>query len=85
MDKEFNVYDEVWVMDNCAPRKMIVFAVIRSMNFMKNGEELSYDLVRSKIGANIGLNKPIRRPPHMIFLSRKELVLSLLEEGKQEC
>lgn len=74
---EFDVYEEVWIMNNNTPTKMIVFAVIHSMNYWKNGIEIHYRLVRSKIGAGWGNNEGIRVKGDGMFPTKESLLNSL--------
>jgi hypothetical protein len=51
------VYDKVWIMENNAPKEKIIFAVITSMGYFKQGIEVSYRLVDSTCGAGWGNNE----------------------------
>lgn len=84
----FKVYDEVWVMENNRPVKLLVFAVVESMDYRKTGTEVRYHLVESRVGAGWGNNsgQVYERP----FATKEELIEALLapaapqEQGKRE-
>lgn len=48
----FCVYDKVWIMENNKPVRKIVYAIIESMNHLKDGTEKYFQLVNSQVGAN---------------------------------
>ena len=71
------VYDKVWVMQADAPKQKIVFAVIESMNYSKNGTEVFYRLVDNVVGTGWGNHEGIRYPSEKVFGTKEELVNSL--------
>ena len=74
----FDVYDEVWVMENNKPKKKIIFAVVKSMGFSKGGTtEVHYQLVDTQIGAGWGNNEGIRATEETMFSTKEELIDSL--------
>ena len=76
--KNFDVYDRVWVMCNNRPTEKIVFAVIISMNYYKNGTEIYYHLVESAIGAGWGNNEGTRVAHEDVYRDKKTLVEALM-------
>jgi len=75
----WDVYDSVWVFENNKPKKKIVFAVIKSMNYWKTGTETFYQLVNSRIGAGWGNNEGVRRDHQSMFSTKEELIRSLIK------
>jgi hypothetical protein len=73
----FKVYDEVWVMHNEAPARLIVFAVIESMDYWKTATEIHYNLVSSRVGAGWGNNEGEKYSQDAVFASKEELIKSL--------
>ena len=75
MTPEYNVYDKVWLMQHNVPTKLIVYAVIHSMNYWKNGIETNYMLVASQIGASE--KNSVTRSGKNIYSTKEELLGSL--------
>ena len=73
----FKVYDKVWIMMSNKPTKMIIFAVIDSMNYYKDSTERTYRLVNSQVGAGWGNNEGIIVNERKIFYLKEELLKSL--------
>lgn len=78
--KKFLVYDKVWIMSGNRPEPMMVFAVIESMDYYKQGTEIHYRLVQSQIGAGWGNNDGIQVEESSVFATREQCVASLLAE-----
>ena len=75
------IYDEVWTMDHGQPKKMVVFAVVRSMADCKAGVvETHYRLVESQVGAGWGNNEGMRRDPSDVFLTKDDLLKDFVAE-----
>lgn len=77
MSERFRVYDKVWIMSGNRPEPMLVFAVVESMDYYKQGTELSYRLVQSQIGAGWGNNDGIHVEADSLFATREALLESL--------
>lgn len=75
--KNIKVYDEVWILHNNKPVKMMVFAVIESMDYWKQGTEIHYNLVKERCGVGWGSNEGVQRSPDNIFLTKQELLDNL--------
>lgn len=71
------VYDKVWIMENNAPKEKLIFAVIESMDFGKQGTEITYRLVDSSVGAGWGNNEGIGCSEENMFDSKEDLLNSL--------
>ena len=78
----FKVYDKVWIMRNNKPTKMLVFAVVESMDYWKRSTEIHYNLVDSVVGAGWGNNSGIRMKESEIFGSREALIESITTDGR---
>ena len=79
----FKVYDKVWVMIGSKPSERLVFAVVESMDYYKQGTETHYRLVESRVGAGWGNNEGIRADSGDVFATRGELIESLSREGER--
>lgn len=73
----FKVYDRVWVMLGSKPTEMLVFAVIESMGYWKQGTETHYRLVESTYGVGWGNNEGIRANVDDVFATKDALLESL--------
>lgn len=73
----FEVYDRVWIMENNKPTEKVVFAVIKSMNYRKNGTETHLQLVDSQVGAGWGNNEGIRRSIADVFTDKEAVIRNL--------
>lgn len=71
---EFNVYDDVWIMQNNSPTKLRVFAVVESADYFKQGVEYKYHLVHSFMGVGWGNNEGIVRRAGDIYPSKEMLL-----------
>ncbi len=74
---QIEVYDKVWIIQNNAPKEMIVFAVVVSMDHGKRSTEKFYHLVEHKVGAGWGNNEGIRRHDGQIYFTREDLIAHL--------
>lgn len=74
---QFKVYDKVWVMRGSKPTQMLVFAVVESMGYWKQGIETHYRLVESTCGAGWGNNEGIRANENDVFPTKDALIESL--------
>jgi len=74
---EFDVYEKVWIIQNNIPMQLVVFAVVQSMNFSKNGTETYYHLVNDQCGAGWGNNEGIKRTGKYMFPTKETLLGSL--------
>lgn len=79
MATDYKVYDRVWVMQLNKPTELIVFAVIDSPTYWKQGVERSYNLVGSMMGAGWGNNSGIQYPEDRVFPSKEACIASLAE------
>lgn len=75
--KPYKVYEQVWVMRDNTPTKLIVFAVIESMNYSKRGTEFYYHLVQSTVGSGWGNNEGTRYFWDDVFKNKEDLLTSL--------
>lgn len=73
----FEVYDRAWIMDNNRPTEKTVFAVVRSMNYSKNGTEVHLQLVDSQVGAGWGCNEGVRHSISEVFTDKASVIRSL--------
>ncbi len=78
------VYDEVWIMENNAPKEKLVFAVVESMSYFKacGKTDVHYQLVNSTLGAGWGNNEGVRREGKDIFETKEQLIESLSAKTK---
>lgn len=74
---KFRVYDQVWVMLGDKPAKLLVFAVVESMDYWKQSTEIQYHLVMHRVGSGWGNNEGERFDEDKCFASRAELLASL--------
>ncbi len=73
----FKVYDKVWTMWNNSPCEQVVFAVIESMDYGKQGTETYYRLVSSQVGTGWGNHEGTQHAANRVFATREELLESL--------
>lgn len=73
----FDVYDEVWIMENNKPTKKVIFAVVLSMSHNKRGQEVHYRLVNHQCGTGWGNGEGIRCDESNMFCTKEDLVDSL--------
>lgn len=73
----FDVYDRVWIMLENKPTEMIIFAVVLSMSYNKQGQEVHYRLVKQVCGTGWGNGEGIRREEKDFYVSKEDLVASL--------
>lgn len=73
----FEVYDEVWIMENNRPTKKVVFAVTRSMNYYKDGVEIYIHLVNTQVGAGWGNNEGIRKHISDVFTDKEAVIRNI--------
>ena len=71
-------------MENNKPTKKIVFAVIESMNYGKNGTETHLRLVDSQIGAGWGNNEGMRYRVADVFTDKESLIRNLSNKARKE-
>jgi len=77
MLKEFNVYDEVWVMKNNKPTLLLVYSVEEKMNHWKNGIDKFYRVVDGTLSADTPTNPAIGYAITNLFRSKEELMSTL--------
>lgn len=75
--REFKVYDDVWVMRNNRPERVMIYSVEESMNHWKNGVEKSYKIVHGKMSADTPNNPAFGYSANKIFRSRSDLIKEL--------
>jgi len=73
----FDVYENVWIMQDNKPTEMVIFAVVVSMSHNKRGQDVHYQLVRQICGTGWGNNEGIRRDEASMFTSKEDLLASL--------
>ena len=79
--KEWAVcYAKVWVMRSQKPTRLMIFAVIESMNYWKTGTEKYYHLVSGRVGTGWGNNEGARYSEKDVFQTRNALLDSLAEK-----
>lgn len=73
------VYDKVWVMKNNEPRELMIFCVMESMNYAKDGTDIYYLLVKEVCGTGWGNNEGTRYHSDNVFKSKTKLLYSLIK------
>ena len=71
----FSVYDKVWVMRNNRPSQLVVYGVVESMNYSKQGTRIRYQLVESQVGAEDHTARDYS--DKRVFSTKEELVATL--------
>ena len=76
---KLKVYDDVWILNNNKPVKMMIFAVVESMDYWKQGTEIHYRLVKQRCGTGWGNNEGIRRERKDVFITKQDLFEKLIK------
>jgi len=73
----FKIYDEVWVMKNNTPIKVMIYSIEERMDFSKKNTEKFFTVVNGTMSADTNQNPAVGYDVKNIFKEKSDLINSL--------